>query len=168
LAFHPEHLNAGGVCRTTYSASGSLKNHGPEAATDIDIGYTVASGGQWVDRIEVSPSSWRELGTSKPGRFTITVHTNGDWPSAGKGTEILVRLSAGEGAQATFRVKNQCKADKPDEPKPDKPEKPKQDKPGKADKPDKPDKQDKPQKNKCAHFCGEPSFWAMLLSQLES
>jgi hypothetical protein len=164
LAFYPEHLYAGGVCRTTYSASGSLKNHGPGTATGIDIGYTVVDGGQWVDRIEVSPSSWTELGTSKPGRFTIYVHTNRGWPSAGKGTEIVVRLSADGDAQATFSVKNQCKPAKPDEPKPDKPEKPKTDKPNEADKPD---KQDKPQKTKGVHLYGEPGLWAMLLSQLE-
>jgi hypothetical protein len=141
LAFHPEHLNTGGVCRTIYLASGSLKNHGPGRATDIDIVYTVAGGEQWVDRIEISPSSWTELETSKPGRFTIYVHTNRDWPSAGKGTEIVVQLNAGGDAQATFSVKNQCKPAKPDEPKPDKPDEPKPDKPNEPDKQDKPKKQ---------------------------
>ena len=168
MAFNPEHLNAGGVCRTIYSASGSLKNHGPGRATDIDIGYTVAGGVQWVDWIEISPSSWAALETSKPGRFTIYVHTNRDWPSAGKGTEIVVQLNAGKDAQATFSVQNQCKPAKPDEPKPDEPDKIKPDKPDKADKPDKQDKQDKPPKNKGAHLYSEPGFWAMLLSRLES
>jgi hypothetical protein len=136
LAFHPEHLNVGGVCQTTYSASGSLKNHGPDTATNVDIHYTIVDGAQWVDSVEVSPSSWAELETSKPGRFTVSVHTNGDWPLAGKGAEIVVRLGAPEGAQATFTITNQCQVERPN--KPDKPDKPNQK--------DEPDKKDKPQK----------------------
>ena len=132
LAFHPEHLNAGGGCKASYSASGSLKNHGPALATGVDIGYTVIGGAQWVERVEVSPSSWAELGTSKPGRFTVHVHTNDNWPLAGKGTQIVVRLDVQGGTQATFTIKNQCQAEKPDE----------------SDKPDKPDKQTSQTKTK--------------------
>ena len=148
LAFHPEHLNAGGVCKVTYSASGSLKNHGPGLATGVEIGYQVVSGAQWVDRVEVVPSSWAELGTSKPGRFTVYVHTNDDWASAGKGTEIVVRLDVQEGVQATFTVRSQCQAEQPD-------------------KPDKSDKPDKPKKNKDAGLSDGPNDWAWLLSRSE-
>lgn len=169
LAFHPERLNAGGVCKSTYSASGSLKNHGPGLATDVAIGYRVIGGAQWVDRVDVSPSSWAELGTSKPGRFTVYVHTNDRWPLAGKGTEIVVQLDIPENARATFTVKNQCQAEKPD--KPDKPDRSdKADKPDKPDKPDRSDKTgkpDKPKKIKGACLPSDRSFWASLLSQSE-
>jgi len=148
LAFYPEHLNAGGVCQTTYSASGSLKNHGPDTATNIEINYTIVDGVQWVDSVEISPSSWTELGTSEPGRFTVSVHTNGDWPLAGKGAQIVVRLSAPEGAQATFTITNQCQVERPS-------------------KPDKPDKQDKPKKTKDVRLKDGPGFWAVRLSQSE-
>jgi hypothetical protein len=128
LAFHPEHLNAGGVCKVTYSASGSLKNHGPGLATEVEIDYEVVSGAKWVDRVEVVPSRWEELDTSKPGKFTVYVHTKEEWSSAGKGAEIVVRLYVNEDTQATFTVKSQCEAEEPDEPgKPDKPDKSKKD-----------------------------------------
>jgi hypothetical protein len=131
-------------------------------ATGIDVGHKIIDGAQWVDRVEISPSGWTELGTSKPGRFTVSVHTNDDWPSAGKGAEIVVRLSVGKDAQATFSVKNQCKPTQPG-----KPEKLKTPKPGKRDKAEKPDKPKKPKKNKGAHLYGDPSFWALYLAHLE-
>ena len=131
LAFHPAHLNAGGRCREVYSASGSLKNHSPGEPTDAEISYEVIAGEMWVDHVEVIPDAWVALGTSKPGRFTVRVFVNEDWPLAGKGSEIIVRLSASadggatEAAEATFRVRNLCREPKPTkEPKPTRPPKP--------------------------------------------
>jgi hypothetical protein len=144
LAFHPEHLNAGGVCRVTYSASGSLKNHRPDIVAGVEIAHEVVSGASWVDRVEVTPSNWEDLGTSKPARFTVSVHTNEKWPAAGKNAVIVVRLHATGGAQAdgavqaTFTIRSQCKFEQHDKP----------DKPGEPVKPDKPDKPDKSQKPK--------------------
>jgi hypothetical protein len=134
LAFHPAHLNAGGKCRETYTAQGSLKNHGPGLATDVQIDYEIISGGEWVKDVEVTPSEWAELGTSKPGRFTVYVHTNEGWPEAGKGATIEVKLvivdaestSPNRPTEAIFTVKNQCKPEKTAKPeKPAQPEKPK-------------------------------------------
>ena len=42
----------------------------------------------------MSPSGWAELETSKPGRFTVSVHTNGDWPLAGKGADAALVFAA--------------------------------------------------------------------------
>jgi len=94
LAYHPAHLNAGGRCRAVYSAQGSLKNHGPGTATDVTVWYEVTAGSEWVDRVEVIPSTWAELSASKPGRFQVLVYVNEDWELAGKGSEIAVQLSA--------------------------------------------------------------------------
>lgn len=173
LAFHPTHLNAGGRCRESYSASGSLKNHGTSPVTNVRIDYEVINGDEWVKRVRVTSSNWAVIGTSKPGRFRVYVYTNGDWASSGKGAVIKVRLfvvdgegvSVGRFAEAIFTVKSQCEAEqsirppkpekqgtpaKPEKPdKPDKSEKDKPDKPEK-DKPDKPekDKPDRPEKDK--------------------
>jgi hypothetical protein len=87
------------------------------------------------------------------------VHTNGAWPSAGKGAVIVVRLhagreaSAGEGTQATFTVRNQCKSDKPD-------------KPNKPDKPDKSDKSQKPKDRKKSFY--DPGMNAPRLGKARS
>ena len=160
LVFHPAHLNAGGKCRELYVARGSLKNHGPDLATGFVIAAEVVSGTGWAS-VEVTPMEWDELGTSKPGRFTVEVSTNDDWPSAGKGSVIQVRVyvvnAVGvsiEGGEAIFTVRNQCKdeslkgteeSEKPD--KPGKPEKaPKEPPPGKPEKPGKPPKPGKPDK----------------------
>jgi hypothetical protein len=163
LAFHPEHLNAGGVCKVTYSASGSLKNHGSGIVAGVDISHQVISGASWVDHVEVMPSNWEELGTSKPARFTVYVHTNETWPAAGKGAVIVVRLHAGGGAQAIFTVRNQCKPEQQN--KPDKLDRP--DKPGKPDKPDKPDKSKEPKKHKKSFYDPGTSSWVSALSQIE-
>jgi hypothetical protein len=132
LAFHPEHLNAGGACKVTYLASGSLKNHGPGTATGVEITHKVVDGALWVDHVTVTPDSWDELGTSKPARFTIYVHTNEAWSSAGKDAVIVVRLHADRDAQTIFTIKSQCKPEPPE----------------KSDKPNKPDKSDKSPKPK--------------------
>jgi len=151
LAFHSEHLNAGGACKVTYSALGSLKNHGPGTAAGIEISHQIVSGALWVERVEITPSNWSELGTSKPARFTVYVHTNEAWPSAGKDAVIVVRLhadgeaSAGEGAKATFTVRNQCEPKQSD--KSDKPDKP--DQPNKPAKPDK--SQNSPKRKKSSY-----------------
>ena len=171
LVIHPAHLNAGGKCRELYVARGSLKNHGPGLATGVVISAEVVSGTEWVTDVEVSPTTWLTLSTSKPGRFIVEVSTNDKWSSAGKGSVIQVRvyvLSAEdvpiEGGEAIFTVRNQCKdeslkgaegSEKPDKPgkpekapkekpqgKPEKPGRP----PGKPEKPGKPPKPGKPGK----------------------
>ena len=161
LAFHPAHLNAGGKFRKVYAKSGSLKNHGPGVATDVTIDCQVVAGDQWVDHVEVVPSSWAQLGTDKPARFTVYVHMKEDRASAGEEAQIVVQLSAfssasGERvAQATFKIKAKPPVEKPEKAemtKADKPEKgskpDKADKPEKGSKPDKADKSDKPSKSK--------------------
>jgi len=124
------------VCKVTYSASGSLKNHGPGTAVGVQISYQVVGGASWVEHVEVTPSNWEKLGTSKPARFTVYVHTNEAWPLAGKGATIVVRLHAGEGTQAIFTVRNQCEPEQP----------------GKPDKPEKPDRSQKSNKNKKSFY----------------
>jgi hypothetical protein len=143
LAFHPAHLNAGGKSRQVYAKSGSLKNHGPGVATDVRIEPQVVVGAQWVDHVEVAPSSWAQLGTDKPARFTVYVHMKEDRAAAGKEAQIVVRLSALSSAseeyvaQATFKIKAKSPVEKPEE-----------EKIAKADKPDKPSKSKKPKKPK--------------------
>jgi hypothetical protein len=152
LAFHPAHLNAGGRFRQVYAKSGSLKNHGPGVATDVRIDCQVVAGAQWVDHVEVAPSSWAQLGTDKPARFTVYVHMKKDRAAAGEEAQIVVRLSAlssasGERvAQATFKIKAKPPVEKPEKAKTDKPEK--GSKPAEAGKPDKPFKSKKPKKPK--------------------
>ena len=124
LAFHPEHLNAGGKCRDVYLASGSLKNHGPDVATKVVISHEVVSDAEWVDRVEVEPSEPEDLGTAKPLRFTVSVYVTGTRSLESKGALIEVQLFvAGEGdepeerlAEATFTVRIQCQDDQPEEP----------------------------------------------------
>lgn len=171
LVFHPAHLNAGGKCRGTYSASGSLKNHGPDWASNVTLGYEVTRGNEWVDSVEIAPTGWEELGTSKPGRFTVNVYTNEEWAFSGKGSMIVVRVFVASAnaetmlapAETLFTIQGQCRAENADQAagpdktgkpgKPDpaekslKPAEPgKPDKPGRPDQPGKPDKPDKPGK----------------------
>ena len=97
-----------------------------------EITHKVVDGALWVDHVTVTPDSWDELGTSKPARFTIYVHTNEAWSSAGKDAVIVVRLHADRDAQTIFTIKSQCKPEPPE----------------KSDKPNKPDKSDKSPKPK--------------------
>lgn len=132
LAFHTDHLNAGGKVRSVYQASGSLKNHGPSVATDVKLGWEVIAGADLVERVEIMPAEWAEITTGKPGRFTILVHVNVDALPEQKGTQIVVRIFVeGKPVEATFRIKLGALTDKSKEPKvPRKPEK--EDKVGKG------------------------------------
>jgi hypothetical protein len=115
LVFHPGHLNSGGVCRTTYTAQGSLKNHGPGAAIDVTLTYTIPDGYEEVIDVEILNGTADELTTSKPLRFTVNVHIIDidEWKNLGKGESITIQISA-QGADtnvatATMTVRNQCK-----------------------------------------------------------
>ena len=169
LAFHPGHLNSGGVCRTTYTAQGSLKNHGPGSAIDVTLAYTVPEAYEDVINVELVYATVGELTTSKPLRFTVNVHVEDmeEWQELGKGASITIQISAqGEGtnvATATMTVRNQCKGEGSkikgdDEPgakgKPDKPSHPLGGPPGQKDEEERshplggPPGQDKDKKNK--------------------
>jgi len=156
LAFHPDHLNSGGVCRATYTAQGSLKNHGSAPAMGVTLVYTEPDG--FKGSIQLVYDTGYTLTSSKPLRFTVNVSPESDWwNSLGKGASITIQISAqGEDtnvATATMTVRNQCKEDmgnnkQVDDPgaqgKPDKADK-ETGKPDKADKETgKPDKADKP------------------------
>ena len=145
LVFHPPYLNAGGVCRTTYTARGSLKNHGLEPVTGVTLSYTVDEAYEDViDEVEFVYDTGYELTSSKPLRFMVRVHVDmGAWQELGKGESITIQISA-EGddtdvATATMTVRNQCKANTPTGDvgvgsKPDKPAHPLGGPPGQVDK----------------------------------
>jgi hypothetical protein len=150
LAFHPEHLNAGGVCRETYTAQGSLKNHSATPATGVTLAYTEPT--EFEGSIELVYGTGATLTSDKPLRFTVNVSPESDWwNSLGKGASITIEISAqddsGNVATATMTVGNQCKESTGNG------KKPVDDlgAPGKSahsdkemGKPDKPDKPDKP------------------------
>jgi hypothetical protein len=120
LVFHPGHLNSGGVCRPTYTARGSLKNHGSESVTGVEIiARTVTAGeGNVTEHVTVTIEyeDDYELTPSKPLRFAVHVEPDMDWwVSFGKGETIEVTIEAivpdaeGDAPTATMTVRNQCK-----------------------------------------------------------
>jgi hypothetical protein len=153
LAFHPGQLNSGGVCRTTYSAQGSLKNHGPAPMASAVISVMDISAPEGVTpTVTIEPSQVVSLTTSKPHRFTVQVNVDEtEWSTAGKGATINVRIAVlvngDEVDSAEMIVRNQCKGETGKDKKADNPAGA-QGKPDKSDKqtgkPEKPEKPEKP------------------------
>jgi hypothetical protein len=121
LAFYPARLDVGGECRQEYVAQGSLRNHGPGLATNLMLDYVVVNGGDWVREVVVGPREWEELGASVLATFSVHVYVNEEWPTAGEGATIEVRLfvvgdELGEHrlAEATFAIHNQCAVTEPE------------------------------------------------------
>jgi hypothetical protein len=117
LSFHPDELRADG-CATSYRATGALKNHGGEAANwaaNVQIGYQIVKGAEYVDRVIVSPDFWPVIGGSETVNYTVVVHTTSEW-RAQRDREIKVRLYIAREdnrpghhqTQAHFTVVNRC------------------------------------------------------------
>lgn len=117
LSFHPDELRAEG-CATSYSATGSLKNHGGEEANwaaNVQIGYEIVKGAEYVTQVTVSPDFWPVIGGNETVNYTITVDTTAVWPSQ-KDKEIKIRLYIAREdnrpghhqTQAHFTIVNRC------------------------------------------------------------
>jgi cell division septation protein DedD len=117
LSFHPDELRAEG-CASSYSATGSLKNHGGEAANwaaNVQIGHEIVKGAGYVARVVVSPDFWPVIGGNETVNYTITVDTVAEWRGQ-REKEIKVRLTIAREdnrpghhqTQAHFTIVNRC------------------------------------------------------------
>jgi hypothetical protein len=117
LGFHPDELRAEG-CATSYRTTGALKNHGGEAANwaaNVQIGYQVVRGAEYVARVVVSPDSWPVIGGDETVNYTIVVDTTTAWQGQ-RDREIKVRLYIAREdnrpghhqTQAHFTIVNRC------------------------------------------------------------
>jgi len=117
LSFHPDELQAEG-CATFYSTTGALKNHGGEEANwaaNVQIGYEIVKGAEYVTQVTVSPDFWPVIAGNETVNYTITVDTTAVWPSQ-KDKEIKVRLYIAREdnqpghhqTQAHFTIVNRC------------------------------------------------------------
>jgi len=117
LGFHPDELRAEG-CETSYSATGSLKNHGGKEenwAANVEIGHEVVKGAEYVAQVTVSPDSWPVISGDETVNYTITVDTAPAWQGQ-RDKEIKVRLYIAREdnrpghhqTQAHFTIVNRC------------------------------------------------------------
>ena len=117
LGFHPDELRAEG-CTASYQATGTLKNHGSEQANwaaNVQVGYEVVKGAEYVARVTVSPDFWPVIGGDETVSYTITVDTTARWQSQ-TDKEIKVRLYIAREdnrpghhqTQAHFTIVNRC------------------------------------------------------------
>ena len=93
LGFHPDELRAEG-CAASYSATGSLKNHGGEEANwaaNVQIGHEIVKGAEYVGQVTVSPDFWSVIGGNETVNYTVTVDTTAAWRGQ-REKEIKVRL----------------------------------------------------------------------------
>lgn len=118
LGFHPDELRAEG-CESSYSATGSLKNHGGEEANwaaNVEIGYEIVKGAEYADQVEVSPSYWAVIDGNETVNYTITVDAVPKWQNQSE-KEIKVRLYIAREdnrpghhqTQAHFTIVNRCR-----------------------------------------------------------
>ena len=117
LGFHPDELRAEG-CETSYSATGSLKNHGGKEenwAANVEIGHEVVKGAEYVAKVTVSPDFWPVIGGDETVNYTITVDTTPAWQGQ-RDKEIKIRLYIAREdnrpghhqTQAHFTIVNRC------------------------------------------------------------
>jgi len=102
----------------SYSATGSLKNHGGEEANwaaNVQVGHEIVKGAEYVVRVTVSPDFWPAIGGNETVDYTITVDTGTAWQGQ-REQEIKVRLYIAREdnrpghhqTQAHFTIVNRC------------------------------------------------------------
>lgn len=118
LGFHPDELRAEG-CESSYSATGSLKNHGGEEANwaaNVEIGYEIVQGAEYVAQVKVTPDFWAVIGGDETVNYTVTVDTVPEGQNQSD-KEIKVQLYIAREdnrpghhqTQAHFTIVNRCR-----------------------------------------------------------
>ena len=94
LSFEPDELEAAG-CDVQFSFTANLENSGtsPEdLAEQVELGFTVLAGDQYVEDLAITPSMWEEIPAGETVPFSVQVNLSPDWLAARPETEVKLRL----------------------------------------------------------------------------
>ncbi|MCK6585464.1 MAG: FecR domain-containing protein [Saprospiraceae bacterium] len=92
LSFDPEEMGAAG-CVATFNLKSALANNGETAAENLEIGFTVVTGDQYVESVSVTPSTWSEIPAGEAALFNVNVNLSTDWLSISRGSEVKIQLA---------------------------------------------------------------------------
>ncbi len=78
LEFSPEETQLSS-CEANYSFTGGLVNAGEQqddVASNVELGYTIDMGAEFVQSVELSPDSWETIDQGKTMPFTVSLELN--------------------------------------------------------------------------------------------
>jgi hypothetical protein len=98
LSFEPDELSAQ-TCAVAgpamYEFGGFLINKSEDPkdyAAGVELSYQLISGAEYVDSVELVPSSWERIDAGESGNFSIRININDAWRDSRNGSEIKVRV----------------------------------------------------------------------------
>jgi hypothetical protein len=95
LSFNPDELEAAG-CDAQFNLTGYMENSGtlPENLVEnVELGFTVLTGEQFVESVVITPSSWEEIPGGKTTSFAAQVTLSPDWLKARRETEVKLQFN---------------------------------------------------------------------------
>jgi hypothetical protein len=95
LGFQPSGLAANTCLTSTLSLDGTLVNHSPRAGDDavnIELGFVIEQGTQFVNQVSLSPSTFTVLGPGQNAPFKINVSFTPAWQDANQGSTLKLRV----------------------------------------------------------------------------
>lgn len=93
--FDPDELVEQACEASSYSVTGSLRNTSDDSkdyAANVDLGYLIDQGGEYVSTVEIVPSSWSRIEAGQTVNFTVHVNMNDNWASVEDGAEVKLRV----------------------------------------------------------------------------
>ena len=79
----------------SYDFTGVLRNNGSEPkdyAAGVELAYQVIKGAEFVDSVELSPSTWERIESGDEVTFNIHVELNAAWQNAPEESEVKIRV----------------------------------------------------------------------------
>jgi hypothetical protein len=99
--FEPDELETPGCGASSFNLTGSLRDTASEAkdyAANVQLGYLIDRGGEYVSSVEITPSSWVRIDAGQTVTFNIHVTMNDAWTAAmakgeeDKDTQVKLRI----------------------------------------------------------------------------
>jgi hypothetical protein len=95
LVFNPEEFSTEG-CVESYDLTGYLDNAASaekDVAANVELGYQVINGAEFVNQVELNPTSWEQIAAGEQVQFNIHVLLDGSaWQEAPEGSEVQLRI----------------------------------------------------------------------------
>lgn len=94
LVFSPEEIEKKTCGSGDITFTANLKNtatNPADFASNVQLGYLIDEGGQYVSAVDLTPSSWTRIDAGQSELFTVHMMMNSQWPTAG-GEDASVKM----------------------------------------------------------------------------
>ena len=78
-----------------YQVSGVLRNSGDSGqdfAANVQLGYLILSGGEYVQSIDITPNAWARIEGGAAANYAVNVGLHPDFLEAGEGVEVKLQI----------------------------------------------------------------------------